>query len=165
MVCRPAVVSTMRTAAVGALLALATGCGSGSGGPTSHPTTDTGITAEVGERFTLTFDGENGSTRSHWYVIDPQPDASVVRSRGRDYEADEEGMVGGGGSLTFTFEAVGKGSTEIVVQHCTFNTCLDGTASPAAPSPSFSSSASASTSTSPSPAPEPERITYTVTVG
>ncbi|MET7699196.1 protease inhibitor I42 family protein [Streptomyces sp. NPDC005485] len=138
-----------------ALLALATGCG-GTGGdePTSHPTKDTSITAEAGERFTLTVDGENSSTRSHWYLATPKPDSAVVRSRGREYKAapGTEKTVGAGGSLTFTFEAIGKGSTEIVLMHCTFNTCNDSTASPGPQT------------TAPSTA-EPETITYTVTVG
>jgi inhibitor of cysteine peptidase len=153
-------VPTARKAAVAALLPLTAGCGLAAGGPTSHPTADTSITAEVGDRFELAFDGENASTRSHWYVVDPKPDSSVVRSRGEDYEADDEDMIGGGGTLTFTFEATGKGTTRIVVTHCTFTTCRNGTTTPASASPPPSPSPSAS----PAPAPPPERITYTVTV-
>lgn len=140
------------------LLALVTGCGGAGGddapGPTSHPTEDTSITAKAGERFTLTVGGENGSTRSHWYLVAPKPDTSVVRSRGQEYKADPgtEKMVGSGGSLTFTFEATGKGHTEIVLMHCTFNTCNGSTASPGPQT------------TAPTKA-EPETITYTVTVG
>jgi inhibitor of cysteine peptidase len=140
-----------------ALIALATGCGGGSdepekpGTPTSHPTQDSSISAEVGERFTLTVE-ENASTREHWYLGDPEPDTSVVRSQG-------ESESGAGSSLTFTFEATGKGSTEIVLMHCTFATSCEGdgsgsTASPEqAPTPSASATPSA-----------PERVTYTVTV-
>lgn len=141
-----------------------TGCASGSdedvNEPTSHPTQDTGITAEVGERFTLSVP-ENASTRQHWYLVDPKPDGSVVRNSDRRYESADDGKtVGGDGTLVFTFEATGKGSTRIVLLHCTFPTadakaCGGGGAS-AAPS---------TASPSPSTPPEPERVTYTVTVG
>ncbi|MFF1544011.1 protease inhibitor I42 family protein [Streptomyces sp. NPDC058291] len=137
----------------GALCAvtLVAGCASGSDEPTSHPTRDTTVTAEVGERFTLSLP-ENASTREHWFVVDPQPDASVVRTADRRYESADDGKsVGGGGSLVFTFEATGRGSTRIVLLHCTFPTAetaaCGGGASP-----------------SPTPPPEPERITYRVTV-
>ncbi|CAM5646177.1 hypothetical protein SCANM63S_10235 [Streptomyces canarius] len=102
-----------------ALLALATGCGSGTGEPaggststagrpTSHPVKDTSITARPGERFTLTVD-QNASTREYWYLVDPAPDSSVLVSRGRDYASDsgDEPVDGAGGRLTFTFEAKG----------------------------------------------------------
>ncbi|MGW2617471.1 protease inhibitor I42 family protein [Streptomyces sp. NPDC001500] len=127
------------------------GCASGPGEPTSHPTRDTTVTAGVGERFTLSLP-ENASTREHWFVVDPQPDAAVVRTADRRYESADDGKsVGGGGSLVFTFEAMGRGSTRIVLLHCTFPTAetaaCGGGASP-----------------SPTPPPEPERITYRVTV-
>ncbi|CAM5579407.1 hypothetical protein SALBM311S_00799 [Streptomyces alboniger] len=63
-------------------------------------------------------------------------------------------MPGAGSSLTFTFEATGKGSTEIVLTHCTFKAPCDGSGSgTASPTPSGSATPS-----------EPERVTYTVTV-
>ncbi|MFE9624513.1 protease inhibitor I42 family protein [Streptomyces sp. NPDC006527] len=138
---------------------LLTACGSDEGSadaPTSHPVDDTSITAEVGERFTLTVE-ENASTRSHWYLVDPKPDSAVVRSEGQDgaSESDFGGdpVPGANSRLTFTFEATGKGSTEIVLMHCTFSsTCDTGTGSPA-PTP-----------TGPVTPTEPERVTYTVTV-
>jgi inhibitor of cysteine peptidase len=144
-----------------ALLALATGCGTGtaepaeSAKPVSHPTQDTSISAEVGERFTLTVE-ENASTREHWYLGDPEPDTSVVRSQGHKSESDsgDEPVPGAGSSLTFTFEATGKGSTEIVLMHCTFTTTCEGDGTAAtSPAPSASATPSA-----------PERVTYTVTV-
>ncbi|MEH0471002.1 protease inhibitor I42 family protein [Streptomyces sp. B21-097] len=150
-----AVWSNRSAGAVLCAVTLMTGCASGSDAdpPTSHPTQDTSITAEVGERFTLSLP-ENGSTREHWSVVAPQPDASVVRTAGRRYESADGGKsVGGGGTLVLTFEATGKGSTRIVLLHCTFPTartaaCGGG----ASPSPSST------------PPPEPERITYRVTV-
>lgn len=134
---------------------LVAGCASGSHAdePTSHPTQDMSITAEVGERFTLSVP-ENASTREHWFVVDPQPDASVVRVADRSYESADDGKsVGGGGTLVLTFEATGRGSTRIVLLHCTFPTaetaaCGGG----AGPSPI------------PSPTTEPERVTYRVDV-
>ncbi|MET7650583.1 MULTISPECIES: protease inhibitor I42 family protein [unclassified Streptomyces] len=111
------------------------------------------ITAEVGERFTLSVP-ENASTREHWFVVAPEPDASVVRAADRSYESAEDGKsVGGGGTLVLTFEATGRGDTRIVLLHCTFPTA--GTAAcggGGGPSP---------TST---PTAEPERVTYRVEV-
>ncbi len=149
-----------------ALLALATGCGTGtdeSAAPRSHPAQDRSISAEVGERFTLTVE-ENASTREHWYLGDPEPDTSVVRDRGSKSASDsgDEPVPGAGSDLTFTFEATGKGSTEIVLMHCTFKTTCEGDGSGAAsPEPTQTKAATASPSAAPS---EPERVTYTVTV-
>ncbi|MFD3501561.1 protease inhibitor I42 family protein [Streptomyces sp. NPDC058678] len=153
-----------------ALLALATGCGKGTDesarpaeptAPTSHPAQDRSISTKVGERFTLTFE-ENASTREHWYLGDPEPDTSVVRGQGEKSESDsgDEPVPGAGSDLTFTFEATGKGSTEIVLMHCTFRTTCEGAGSGAA-SPEPTRTPTASPSATPS---EPERVTYTVTV-
>ncbi|MFF4232768.1 protease inhibitor I42 family protein [Streptomyces sp. NPDC001820] len=159
--------------AAAALLALATGCGSGTdepaGGSTSHPTStasrpvkDTSITAEPGERFTLTVD-QNASTREYWYLVDPGPDSSVVVSRGQDYASDsgDEPVAGAGGRLTFTFEAKGKGTTRFTLLHCTFTTCQGNTSTlpPETTGPSATPTTEATT-----PSQAPERITYTVTV-
>ncbi|KUN16423.1 hypothetical protein AQJ11_39670 [Streptomyces corchorusii] len=152
-----------------ALLALATGCGSGTGEPadgststtgrpTSHPVQDTSITARPGERFTLTVD-QNASTREYWYLVDPAPDSSVLASRGRHYAADsgDEPAAGAGGRLTFTFEAKGKGTTQFTLLHCTFTTCQGNTST----RPPGTTGPSASPTT---PSQTPRRITYTVTV-
>ncbi|MFE6755358.1 protease inhibitor I42 family protein [Streptomyces sp. NPDC057684] len=163
-----------------ALLALATGCGSGSdepaGGPTStashssgatgrttsHPVKDTSITAEPGERFTLTVD-QNASTREYWYLVDPEPDSSVLVSRGQDAASDsgDEPVAGAGHRLTFTFEAKGKGTTRFTLLHCTFTTCQGNTSArpPETTGPSATPTTGAAT-----PSQAPERITYTVTV-
>ncbi|MGW6978313.1 protease inhibitor I42 family protein [Streptomyces sp. NPDC054932] len=151
--------------AAAALLALATGCGSGTdepAGPTSRPVKDTSITAEPGERFTLTVD-QNASTREYWYLVDPKPDSSVLVSRGQVYASDsgDEAMPGAGGRLTFTFEAKGKGTTRFTLLHCTFTTCQGNTSTlpPETTGPSATPTTGATT-----PSPAPERITYTVTV-
>ncbi|GGS70747.1 protease inhibitor I42 family protein [Streptomyces cinerochromogenes] len=160
-----------------ALLALATGCGSGTdepaGGPTgtashhgsrptSHSVKDTSITAKPGERFTLTV-RQNASTREYWYLVDPRPDTSVLVSRGHAYASDsgDEPMDGAGGRLTFTFEARGKGTTRFTLLHCTFSTCQGNTSTlpPATTGPSATPTTGAAT-----PSQAPERITYTVTV-
>ncbi|MFD9430391.1 protease inhibitor I42 family protein [Streptomyces sp. NPDC060002] len=152
--------SSRGTGAVAAALCTVTlvaGCASGSGAdePTSHPTQDLSITAEVGERFTLSVP-ENASTREHWFVVAPQPDASVVRAADRSYESADDGKsVGGGGTLVFTFEATGKGSTRIVLLHCTF---------PTAQTAACGGGASPTPSPSPTPTTEPERVTYRVDV-
>ncbi|MEU3660492.1 protease inhibitor I42 family protein [Streptomyces sp. NPDC032940] len=140
--------------AAAALLALAAGCGSQ--GTSSRPADGTGITAEPGERFTLTVD-QNASTREYWYLVGPAPDSSVLVPRGRDYApaSGDEPMPGAAGRLTFTFEAKGEGTTRFTLLHCTFSTCRGNTATrpPEASGPSSAAS------------PAPERITYTVTVG
>ncbi|QGV82441.1 hypothetical protein EIZ62_03535 [Streptomyces ficellus] len=157
--------------AAAALLALTTGCASGTGEPdgdstttTSRPVADTSITAEPGERFTLTVD-QNASTREYWYLVDPQPDSSVLVSRGRDHAPNpgDEPAPGAGGRLTFTFEAKGKGTTRFTLLHCTFTTCQGNTSTrpPATTGPS----ATPTTGATATPSPAPERITYTVTVG
>jgi inhibitor of cysteine peptidase len=157
--------------AAAALLALATGCGSGTDGTdeptggsastTSHPVKDTSITAEPGERFTLTV-GQNASTREYWYLVDPEPDSSVLVNRGQDYASGsgDEPVPGAGGRLTFTFEAKGKGTTRFTLLHCTFTTCQGNTSTlpPEATGPSATPTTGAAAS------PAPERITYTVTV-
>ncbi|SMF56911.1 protease inhibitor I42 family protein [Streptomyces sp. Amel2xC10] len=138
-----------------ALLATAvaiTGCGSGDDAPTSHPVDDTTVTAGVGERFTLTVT-DNASTRSHWYLVDPKPDGAVVRERGRETVSDDDAAPGSGTDVTFTFEATGAGSTEIVLLHCTFSsTCDTGDGTPA-PAPTGGATPT-----------EPERVIYKVTV-
>lgn len=154
------------------LLALA-GCGPGSDDPaggsanrptttTSHPVEDTGITAEPGERFTLTVD-QNASTREYWYLVGPGPDSSVLVSLGRKYTPGSGGKpaAGSGGRLTFTFEAKGRGTTRFTLLHCTFTTCRGNTstAPPETTGPSTTPTAGAT-----APIQAPERITYTVTV-
>lgn len=163
--------------AAAALLALATGCGSGTDEPaggststasrptgtTSRPVKDTSITAQPGERFTLTV-GQNASTREYWYLVDPQPDSSVLVGRGRHYAPDsgDEPVDGADGRLTFTFEAKGKGTTRFTLLHCTFTTCQgnSSTQPPETTGPSATPTTGAAT-----PSQAPERITYTVTVG
>ncbi|MFE8947466.1 protease inhibitor I42 family protein [Streptomyces sp. NPDC007856] len=141
--------------AAAALLTLVAGCGSGTRepAPVAHPTDEPRITAKVGERFTLTVH-QNASTREHWYLSDPRPDADVVRERGQHSTPDSKHLAGAGSGLTFTFEATGKGSTRIVLTHCTFATTCDedggGNPAPASTAPYRQSA--------------PKRVTYTVTV-
>ncbi|MCT4353423.1 protease inhibitor I42 family protein [Streptomyces sp. Je 1-79] len=156
--------------AAAALLALATGCGSGTDEPgggsqsrtTSHPVKDTSISAGPGERFSLTVD-QNASTREYWYLVDPQPDSSVLVSLGKEYASDsgDTPVPGAGGRLTFTFEAKGKGTTRFTLLHCTSTTCEgnDSTLPPETTGPSATPAKGAAT-----PSQAPERITYTVTV-
>ncbi|MEU9398802.1 protease inhibitor I42 family protein [Streptomyces sp. NPDC048242] len=114
--------------------------------------TDTSISAEPGERFTLTVD-QNASTREYWYLAGPEPDSSVLVSRGRSYARDsaDETAPGVGRQLTFAFEAKGRGTTRFTLLHCTFTTCRGNTSTrpPATTGPGESA----------------ERMTYTVTVG
>lgn len=130
---------------------------------------DTGITAEPGERFTLTVD-QNVSTREYWYLVGPEPDSSVLVSRGQEYASDsgDEPVPGAGGRLTFTFEAKGKGTTRFTLLHCTFTTCQGNTSTrpPETTGPSATPTTGGAPATSAAPPSQaPERITYTVTVG
>ncbi|MDX3685412.1 protease inhibitor I42 family protein [Streptomyces sp. AK04-4c] len=156
--------------AAAALLALTTGCGPGADGPaggspgpadgpTSYTAKDTDITAEPGERFAVTVD-QNASTREYWYLVDPEPDSSVLVSRGREHASDSGDGAGAGGRLAFTFEAKGKGVTRFTLLHCTFTTC-QGNTSELPPETTAPSDAPATEAT---PSQAPERITYTVTV-
>ncbi|MCQ6555767.1 protease inhibitor I42 family protein [Streptomyces sp. C10-9-1] len=156
--------------AAAALLALATGCAPGPGEPaggapdtTSRSVEDTSITAEPGERFTLTV-RQNASTREYWYLADPRPDRAVLVSRGTELAPETgEPSAGGGVPLTFTFEATGRGTTRFTLLHCTSTTC-EGNNSTLPPDETRPSAAPAEGEASPSPQ-APERITYTVTVG
>ncbi|MGW2270607.1 protease inhibitor I42 family protein [Streptomyces yangpuensis] len=153
-----------------AVVAVVTGCGSGAdeqaGGTTSRPVNNTSITAEPGERFTLTVD-QNASTREYWYLVAPEPDSSVLVSRGQahaPHAGDDDAAAGAGGRLTFTFEAKGRGTTRFTLLHCTFTTC-QGNTSTLPPGTSRPSATPATGTATPSlPSPAPERITYTVTV-
>ncbi|MFH9827967.1 protease inhibitor I42 family protein [Streptomyces bobili] len=156
--------------AAAALLALATGCGSGtdeqaddSTSTTSRAVNDTSITAEPGERFTLTVD-QNASTREYWYLVDPEPDSSVLVSRGQDHASDsgDEPAPGAGRKLAFAFEAKGRGTTRFTLLHCTFTTCEGNTSTLP---PRTTGPAATPTASGAPPAQAPERITYTVTVG
>jgi inhibitor of cysteine peptidase len=144
--------------AAAGLLALVAGCGSGGAAPTplAHPTGESRVTAKVGERFTLTVH-ENASTREHWYLSAPRRDTAVVRDRGQHSASDSGGkhLVGGGSSLTFTFEATGRGSTRIVLTHCTFATTCGDAEGGGMPAPA---------SSAPYRESAPERVVYTVTV-
>lgn len=52
-----------------------------------------------------------------WQIVG-DPAADVVRFVDTDYEEDQPGADGGGGTETFTFEAVGVGSTAVVLHNC-----------------------------------------------
>ncbi|RZB19828.1 hypothetical protein StrepF001_00545 [Streptomyces sp. F001] len=125
----PTAVSLLAVAA----LALTAGCG----GPAEYGEGDRAITVDAGDEFTVAVD-ENPSTGERWYPATPKPDASVVRSRGDDYDADDDtgSLVGSGGRRVFTFEATGAGRTRIVLLHCPVYACDGDRASPApAPAP------------------------------
>ncbi|MFD8804599.1 protease inhibitor I42 family protein [Streptomyces sp. NPDC059597] len=126
---------------------------------------DTSISAAPGERFTLTVD-QNASTREYWYLVAPEPDSSVLVSRGRAAAPDSgDGTTAGAARrLTFTFEAKGRGTTHFTLLHCTFTTCQGNTSTKPPATTGVSGSPAATTGASAGPATAPERITYTVTV-
>ncbi|MFD4736862.1 hypothetical protein ACFWNQ_05730 [Streptomyces virginiae] len=94
----------------------------------------------------------------------PEPDSSVLVSRGQVYASDSgaEAVPGGGGRLTFTFEAKDRGTTRFTLLHCTFTTCQGNTATrpPETTGPSTTATAGATTPPGrPSGSPTPSRST------
>ncbi|MYW41871.1 protease inhibitor I42 family protein [Streptomyces sp. SID161] len=179
--------------AAAALLALATGCGPGTGEPaggststathptstatathptstathptgtTSRPVKDTRITAAPGERFTLTV-GQNASTREYWYLVGPRPDSSVLVSRGQEYTSDSGDEKVDGAGGRLTFTFEAKGRG---TTRFTLLHCTfstcQGNTSTLPPATTGPSATPTAGATGPSQA--PQRITYTVTVG
>ncbi|MFD7702178.1 protease inhibitor I42 family protein [Streptomyces caelestis] len=140
------------TAAVVTGLLLATGCGAGAADIAHHSSTDTRITAKVGQRFTIDVE-ENSSTGEHWYLVPPEPGDSVVRESGQRLRGADPDLTGSGGRRIFAFEAVGAGTTLVVLLHCPVaGSCVGGDAS-SAPRPSATAGG-----------PTAQRITYVIAV-
>ncbi|GAA3876315.1 hypothetical protein GCM10022227_37560 [Streptomyces sedi] len=102
-------------AAALALLLAATGCGDG--GSSEEARFDDPaepVEVEAGESFVLAL-RENPSVGHAWTLIDPEPDDSVVRADGDDFETDEPDQVGSGGTRLLRFEAVAPGATTITL--------------------------------------------------
>jgi predicted secreted protein len=122
-------------AALAALLTL-TGCGaSGGSGPatTESPTSaapaaeygvkDRAITVAPGEKFSITLPA-SASLGQDWYLTAPEPDADVLKYRGKrkDYEGSElDGATGG--TQSFDFTALRKGTATVRLLWCPMNTC------------------------------------------
>lgn len=75
------------------------------------------VSASVGERFTLSVEA-NPSVGDGWQVADTFDDA-VVSFVGEEFESDDPTgqAVGAGGTVVFTFEAVGAGTTVITLEN------------------------------------------------
>ncbi len=75
------------------------------------------MSASVGDRFTLSVEA-NPSVGDGWRVADTFDD-SVVAFIGEDFESDDPTgeAVGAGGTVVFTFEAVGPGATVITLEN------------------------------------------------
>ncbi|GAA3980115.1 protease inhibitor I42 family protein [Streptomyces plumbiresistens] len=127
------------SAALSGLLAL-TGCGGsgGSGAPTatasvpsataSAPVAEYGprdraITVVAGDTFSLTLPASPNLDQA-WYLTAPEPDADVLKYRGKraDY-ADSELDGASGGTQSFDFTALGKGTATVRLLWCPMNTC------------------------------------------
>lgn len=78
---------------------------------------DTTITVSAGARFALTF-RDNPSVGTKWQLSGPKPDRGVVKYSGDDYEMDEPGTDGSGGTRKLKFRALEPGSTRIVLTKC-----------------------------------------------
>jgi len=89
------------------------------GGPDDGPSDGDGadVSASVGDRFTLSVEA-NPSVGDGWRVADTFDD-SVVAFIGEDFESDDPTgeAVGAGGTVVFTFEAVGPGATVITLEN------------------------------------------------
>lgn len=94
------------------------GEGSEDSGNGDDSASGTDVTAAIGERFTLSVDA-NPSVGDDWQVADTFDDA-IVSFVDEDFESDDPTgqAVGAGGTVTFTFEAVGRGETVITLENC-----------------------------------------------
>jgi predicted secreted protein len=145
----------MRRPKVLILLALLTlfaaACGDdgyGGGGDDASDTTDTTEGPDDGETAVLDLDQrdvqvavgdtvvveleENGSIGDDWEFRE-EPDEGVLRFDGDDYESDDPEAAGSGGTVRFSFEAVGDGGTQFTLYNC--YRCSDGEPSETPPEP------------------------------
>lgn len=88
------------------------------GGNGDDSTDGADVTAAVDERFTLSVDA-NPSVGDNWQVADTYDDGVVVFVDETFESDDPTGQsVGSGGTVTFTFEAVGRGETVVTLENC-----------------------------------------------
>jgi predicted secreted protein len=71
------------------------------------------IQAEPGQEIVVALDA-NSSVGYTWDLT-TDPDEAVVRFVDETFEEDNPGAAGGGGMVRFRFEAVGPGTTELVI--------------------------------------------------
>jgi inhibitor of cysteine peptidase len=106
--------------------ASATGCGLT--GPEEYELGEKHVEVEQGEEFVLSVDVETAEGE-WWYETSPKPDSAVVERLGKDeeVEGDSEGSAGGSrGTDSFSYKAVGKGTTKIRLIECPAGACPDG---------------------------------------
>ncbi|EME99672.1 protease inhibitor I42 family protein [Streptomyces mobaraensis NBRC 13819 = DSM 40847] len=84
--------------------------------PNPRDRTEGTLTVRHGERFTIAM-RESASARLNWSLSTPGPDRDVARPAGTSsYQtAREKELIGSSHALYFTFEAVGTGTTRIVL--------------------------------------------------
>ena len=73
------------------------------------------IAALKGNQFTITL--PSNATTGYQWRLGNKPDAKVVKFVDSHYNAPSQPMPGKGGSETWTFKAVGKGTTSIVLEY------------------------------------------------
>ncbi|MEU9401493.1 protease inhibitor I42 family protein [Streptomyces sp. SID4985] len=158
--------ASISLAAAGALLLLS-GCGS-SGGADEYGTEKRALTVHAGDRFTLKVPA-NPELGQNWYLAEPEPDARLVKYRGkRTEEEGGGGLIGAGdGTQYFDFTALEKGSATVRLLHCPMGSCRSGTES-GKPLPSASVTGTASVSPFPTatstPDDRPAFFVYTITI-
>ncbi|MFE0461419.1 hypothetical protein ACFW1A_19440 [Kitasatospora sp. NPDC058965] len=75
------------------------------------------IRVSVGQTFSLHQKLAVTPGAQDWQVVDPRPDAAVLDVVRTD-RTKPDGETGDGGQVYLVFKAVGKGSTEVVLEHC-----------------------------------------------
>jgi inhibitor of cysteine peptidase len=79
------------------------------------PSAAESIEVEAGARFSLTLDA-NPTTGYQWRFVQPA-DEGVVRRVGTQYTPRTPGLLGGGGTEVWTFQAVARGTTTIRLEY------------------------------------------------
>ncbi|MCE5323558.1 protease inhibitor I42 family protein [bacterium] len=73
------------------------------------------IAANAGSEFAITLDS-NATTGYQWRLGN-QPDEKIVKSMGSVYNEPKSRLMGAGGTEAWTFQAAGKGTTQIVLEY------------------------------------------------
>ena len=97
--------------------AVASWCGCRPANPPQEEITDPNVEIQVriGEAFAIALEA-NRTTGYQWELAEPL-NAAVVKLANSEYKAPDTTRVGAGGREVWTFQAVGKGKTQIVLKY------------------------------------------------
>jgi len=73
------------------------------------------IEVAPGQHFTLVLDS-NATTGYLWEIISPK-ESTIIKLVGSEYRKSQTGLIGAAGKEVWTFEATGKGKTEIIFKY------------------------------------------------